>query len=353
MEDFWSLYNHIETPSKLPFGSDYSLFKVWMPPDTNILQPYSLRKGSFQTGRTHGMPLVEGGWWGWIGENLIMLTSCERTPSHLKIFQLDRQQRNEKLDPHWLEILFFLIGEHAGRNAHQVQHIVGHLGDQIVLRWMARWWTCAVRGTSWPCGCQTALIVKLWWAKIIASALRWRILYDIGWNLCRVGQYWRRLKNWLYSTFPQLNIGKMVKERLGIPENKSIVFNVHKVCITLIQMALTKNYSFANLSQAHCLVGCWQKLNFFCHLILAGVDDIQNLTQKIAGRENCAKGEWQEKNGGVNVESSRISTKVYLLSVFLDSACYIKTINWDLMFSGIWELSLFKKNKFCSRHFDY
>lgn len=28
VEDFWSLYNHIETPSKLPFGSDYSLFKV-------------------------------------------------------------------------------------------------------------------------------------------------------------------------------------------------------------------------------------------------------------------------------------------------------------------------------------
>ena len=55
------------------------------------------------------------------------------------------------------------------------------------------------------------------------------------------------MKNWLYSTFPQLNIGKMVKERLGIPENKSIVFNVHKVCITLLQMALTKYYSLAHL----------------------------------------------------------------------------------------------------------
>ena len=28
VEDFWSLYNHIETPSKLPPGSDYSLFKA-------------------------------------------------------------------------------------------------------------------------------------------------------------------------------------------------------------------------------------------------------------------------------------------------------------------------------------
>ena len=74
VEDFWSLYNHIETPSKLPFGSDYSLFKVIVPLDTNTSQPYPLRKESFQTGRTHGMPLVEGGWWGWIGENLILLT---------------------------------------------------------------------------------------------------------------------------------------------------------------------------------------------------------------------------------------------------------------------------------------
>ena len=36
VEDFWSLYNHIETPSKLPFGSDCSLFKVLVRPDTII-----------------------------------------------------------------------------------------------------------------------------------------------------------------------------------------------------------------------------------------------------------------------------------------------------------------------------
>ena len=36
----------------------------------------------------------------------------------------------------------------------------------------------------------------------------------------------------------------------------------------------------------------------------------ENSFQKIAGRENCAKGEWQEKDGGVNVELIRISTKV-------------------------------------------
>ena len=31
VEDFWALYNHIEVASRLPPGSDYSLFKVmWM-----------------------------------------------------------------------------------------------------------------------------------------------------------------------------------------------------------------------------------------------------------------------------------------------------------------------------------
>jgi translation initiation factor 4E len=33
VEDFWSLYNHIEVASKLPAGSDYSLFKEGIFPD--------------------------------------------------------------------------------------------------------------------------------------------------------------------------------------------------------------------------------------------------------------------------------------------------------------------------------
>ena len=33
VEDFWSLYNHIEVASKLPPGSDYSLFKEGIFPD--------------------------------------------------------------------------------------------------------------------------------------------------------------------------------------------------------------------------------------------------------------------------------------------------------------------------------
>ena len=33
---------------------------------------------------------------------------------------------------------------------------------------------------------------------------------------------------------PQMKIGKLVKERLEIPENQTIVFNVHKVVISFI-----------------------------------------------------------------------------------------------------------------------
>ena len=33
VEDFWSLYNHIEVASNLPPGSDYSLFKKGIFPD--------------------------------------------------------------------------------------------------------------------------------------------------------------------------------------------------------------------------------------------------------------------------------------------------------------------------------
>ena len=32
VEDFWSLYNHIEVASKLQIGSDYSLFKKGIKP---------------------------------------------------------------------------------------------------------------------------------------------------------------------------------------------------------------------------------------------------------------------------------------------------------------------------------
>jgi len=133
VEDFWSLYNHIETPSKLPPGSDYSLFKEGIFPDWE--DPRNAVGGRWMIG-------------------------------------VDRQQRSETLDSHWLEILFFLIGEHADCNANQVNGAVVNVrskGDKLAV-----------------------------WVTDSAN------------------------------TEAVMKIGKMVKERLEIPENQTIVFNVHK-----------------------------------------------------------------------------------------------------------------------------
>ena len=82
VEDFWSLYNHIEVASRLPPGSDYSLFKEGIFPD------WEDQRNS------------PGGRW---------------------MINLDKRQRADHLDQYWLEILFFLIGEHADQHAHQVR----------------------------------------------------------------------------------------------------------------------------------------------------------------------------------------------------------------------------------------
>ena len=87
VEDFWSLYNHIEVASRLPPGSDYSLFKEGIFPD-------------WEDKRN-----APGGRW---------------------MINVDKRQRAECLDTYWLEILFFLIGEHADQHAHQVRHNFPH-----------------------------------------------------------------------------------------------------------------------------------------------------------------------------------------------------------------------------------
>jgi len=100
VEDFWSLYNHIEVASKLPAGSDYSLFKEGIFPD-------------WEDKRN-----TNGGRW---------------------IISLDKRQRAELLDHYWLEILFFLIGEHADQHAHQVNGAVVNVrgkGDKLAV-WLA------------------------------------------------------------------------------------------------------------------------------------------------------------------------------------------------------------------------
>jgi len=97
VEDFWSLYNHIEVASRLPPGSDYSLFKEGIFPD-------------WEDPRNQ-----KGGRW---------------------IINLERKRREECLDTYWLEILFFLIGEHADEHAHQVNGAVVNVrskGDKLAI----------------------------------------------------------------------------------------------------------------------------------------------------------------------------------------------------------------------------
>merc|ERR1712038_2208315 len=100
VEDFWSLYNHIEVASRLPPGSDYSLFKEGIFPD-------------WEDKRN-----APGGRW---------------------MINVDKRQRAECLDTYWLEILFFLIGEHADQHAHQVNGAVVNVrakGDKLAV-WLA------------------------------------------------------------------------------------------------------------------------------------------------------------------------------------------------------------------------
>jgi len=99
VEDFWCLYNHIETASKLPLGSDFSLFKEGIFPD-------------WEDPRNQA-----GGRW---------------------IINGDKGQR-ALLDTHWLEIMFYLIGEHADHHAHQVNGAVVNVrakGDKLAV-WLA------------------------------------------------------------------------------------------------------------------------------------------------------------------------------------------------------------------------
>merc|ERR1719339_362409 len=55
------------------------------------------------------------------------------------MINVDKRQRAECLDTYWLEILFFLIGEHADQHAHQVNGAVVNVrakGDKLAV-WLA------------------------------------------------------------------------------------------------------------------------------------------------------------------------------------------------------------------------
>jgi len=100
VEDFWSLYNHVVVASRLPPGSDYSLFKEGISPD-------------WEDPRNKA-----GGRW---------------------IINLDKRKRAEYLDTYWLEIMFYLIGEQADQHSYQVNGAVVNVrakGDKLGV-WLA------------------------------------------------------------------------------------------------------------------------------------------------------------------------------------------------------------------------
>merc|ERR1711970_1297358 len=102
------------------------------------------------------------------------------------MINVDKRQRAECLDTYWLEILFFLIGEHADQHAHQVNGAVVNVrakGDKLAV-WLA--------DASQPDGI--------------------------------------------------LRIGKMIKERLGIDPDQTIGFNIHNEEKAAARNAKTKKF---------------------------------------------------------------------------------------------------------------
>eukprot|EP00091_Calanus_sinicus_P024088 TRINITY_DN8454_c0_g1_i1.p1 TRINITY_DN8454_c0_g1~~TRINITY_DN8454_c0_g1_i1.p1 ORF type:complete len:355 (-),score=111.01 TRINITY_DN8454_c0_g1_i1:117-1181(-) len=97
IEDFWQIYNFIEPASQLGQGCDYAVFKKGIQPDWEDFQNMS------------------GGRW---------------------IINSDKTNRGDILDSHWLEIIFILIGEHAGEFAHMMNGAVINIrpkGDKLAV----------------------------------------------------------------------------------------------------------------------------------------------------------------------------------------------------------------------------
>jgi len=112
VEDFWALYNHIEVPSKIPVGSDYSLFKEGIFPDWDDKRNKPGGRLMINLDKRHGQ---EGTW---------TRGDCKR---------------GDCLDSHWLEVMFFLIGEHADDHAPLVNGAVVNVrnkGDKLAV-WLA------------------------------------------------------------------------------------------------------------------------------------------------------------------------------------------------------------------------
>jgi len=92
VEDFWSLYHHIETASRLSHGSDYSLFK-------DDIQPMWEDERNREGGR-------------WLFTIPKMFKPSDGESAKLK--------HGELIESMWLEVLLCLIGEAFGDHSDQI-----------------------------------------------------------------------------------------------------------------------------------------------------------------------------------------------------------------------------------------
>ena len=171
VEDFWSLYNHIEVASRLPSGSDYSLFKEGIFPD-------------WEDARN-----APGGRW---------------------MINVDKRQRTDFLDTYWLEILFFCIGEHADQHAHQVtQYLICQQKNMPVSL--------------------SNIYHSVTLCPVTFDFFSYLIVQVNG-AVVNVRGKGDKLAVWLADASQPdsiLRIGKMIKERLGIDPEQTIGFNIH------------------------------------------------------------------------------------------------------------------------------
>jgi len=95
VEHFWALYNHIRTPSLLPFQCDYNVFREGIKPMWEVAEN------------------KQGGRW---------------------LINVDKARHNDLLDIIWLEVLLAIIGEQFGDAGDEICGVVANIrnkGDKI------------------------------------------------------------------------------------------------------------------------------------------------------------------------------------------------------------------------------
>ena len=138
VEDFWSLYNHIEVASKLQIGSDYSLFKKGIKPMWEDPHNKDGGREDLPTKRTfHVFPKQLLSIWVILGVTRWLIS-------------LDRNMRSLHLDNFWMEVLLLLIGEAFGEQHGQlVNGAVVNIRDKRQVRdKIAIWMSSATHGES-------------------------------------------------------------------------------------------------------------------------------------------------------------------------------------------------------------